>query len=225
MQVDVYTNNGKKQGSAQVADAVFSAPSNNDLLHQVVVSMQANARTNVAHTKDRSEVRGGGKKPWKQKGTGRARHGSRRSPIWVGGGVTFGPRNERDFSKKINKKMRTKALYAALSEKIRDGSVLFVDTLALEAPKTAAAKTILESLAGVKGYETLESKHNAAIIYLTEKDENTAKSFRNFGNVSVKLVRNANPLDVLNHKNVIIVDPEAASAILEARAQTNVEEK
>lgn len=217
MKVDVYTQTGKKKGSAEVADAVFNAPENGALIHQVVVSMQSNARTNVAHTKNRSEVSGGGKKPWKQKGTGRARHGSTRSPIWVGGGVTFGPRNDRDFSKKINKKMRTQALYAALSGKLLAGEVLFVDALAFDTPKTAAARAVVDALAGVKGYENLTSKHNAAIVYLTETDENTAKSFRNFGNVSVKLVRNANPVDVLTHKNVIVVNPEAASAILAAR--------
>src|SRR3954466_2367188 len=108
MKTDIYNTEGKKAGSIDLPEAVFNQPWNNALIHQVVVSMQANARTNVAHTKDRGEVRGGGRKPWQQKGTGRARHGSIRSPIWKGGGVTHGPRNEKVFSRAIPKKMRAK---------------------------------------------------------------------------------------------------------------------
>ncbi|MCD5384676.1 MAG: 50S ribosomal protein L4 [Candidatus Pacebacteria bacterium] len=217
MKVDIYTTKGKKNGTAEVSDVVFAAKKNDDLVHQVVVSMQSNARSAIAHTKDRSDVRGGGKKPWKQKGTGRARHGSSRSPIWRGGGVTFGPTNEKNFSKKINSKMRARALHATLSEKMRTGQVLFIDKIELEAPKTAAAKVIIEALIGVKGFKSLAAKHNAAIVFVTEKNENITKSFANFSNIDVKEVRNANPIDVLTHKNVIIVDAEAASAVLESR--------
>ncbi len=218
MKVDIYTTKGKKKSTkATVSDAVFAASKNDSLVHQVVVSMQANARCTIAHTKDRSDVRGGGKKPWKQKGTGRARVGSSRSPIWRGGGVTFGPTNERNFSKKINSKMRARALYATLSEKLTAGQVLFIDKLDIDTPKTAVANVILEVLADIKGFKSLSAKHNAAIIYITEKDENITKSFANFGNIDVKEVRNANPVDILTHKNVIIVDAEAASAVLESR--------
>jgi len=217
MKVDIYTTKGKKSGAAEISDTVFDAKKNDTLVHQVVVSMMSNARSAIAHTKDRSDVRGGGKKPWKQKGTGRARVGSSRSPIWRGGGVTFGPTNERNFSKKINSKMRTRALYAALSEKVRAGQVLFIDKLDIETPKTAAAKVIVEALSGVKGYKSLSAKHNAAVVYVIEKNDAVNKSFANFGNVDVKEVRNANPVDILTHKNVIIVDVEAASAVLESR--------
>ena len=116
----VYSQEGKKSGSVTLPEAVFGEKWNADLVHQVVVAMQANARQPIAHTKDRSEVRGGGRKPWAQKGTGRARHGSSRSPIWRHGGVTHGPRNDRDFSQKINRKMKVKALYAVLSKKFRE---------------------------------------------------------------------------------------------------------
>jgi len=218
MKVDIYTTKGKKAATqATVSDAVFAAEKNDSLVHQVVVSMQANKRIAIAHTKDRSDVRGGGKKPWKQKGTGRARAGSSRSPIWRGGGVTFGPTNERNFSKKINSKMRARALYATLSEKSRAGQVLFIDKLSFDAPKTAAAKVVMGALASIKDFKSLSSKHNAAVVFVTEKDENTIKSFANFSNIDIKEVRNANPVDILTHKNVIIVDAEAASAVLESR--------
>ncbi len=218
MKVDIYTTKGKKLTTkATVSDVVFDAKKNDTLVHQVVVSMMSNARSTIAHTKDRSAVRGGGKKPWKQKGTGRARVGSSRSPIWRGGGVTFGPTNEKNFNKKVNSKMRAKALYAALSEKMRAGQVLFIDKLDIEAPKTAAAKVIIDTLSGIKGYESLSAKHNAAIIYTTKKSTPIIKSFANFSNIDVKEVRNANPVDILTHKNVIIIDAEATSAILESR--------
>lgn len=140
MESKVYNQKGEEVGKITLPEQVFDLPWNADLVHQVVVGMQANARTPVAHTKDRSEVRGGGRKPWQQKGTGRARHGSRRSPIWKGGGVTFGPRNEKIYSKTINKKMRAKALFTALSQKLKDNEVLFVDTLSFTEPKAVEAK-------------------------------------------------------------------------------------
>ena len=217
MKIDIYTTKGKKKGTATVSEVVFGAKSNDSLVHQAVVSMQSNKRIAIAHTKDRGDVRGGGKKPWKQKGTGRARVGSSRSPIWRGGGVTFGPSNERNFNKKINSKMKARALYAALSDKFRAGQVLFIDTLDIDAPKTASAKVIVNTLSQIKGFETLQAKYNAAIIFTTDKNDAVIKSFSNFSNVDVKEVRNANPVDVLTHKNVIIVDAEAASAVLESR--------
>jgi large subunit ribosomal protein L4 len=218
MKADVYTQEGKKKGSVELPAPVFEAAWNENLVHQVVVGMQANARTPVAHTKMRGEVRGGGKKPWKQKGTGRARHGSTRSPIWRGGGVTFGPRNDKNFAKKINKKMRVQALYSVLSKKIKDGEVLFVDSLAFEAPKATQAKGVLEKLAGVSGFEALKSKkHNAALITLAVKDINAQKSFSNFGNIKVGETRNLNPVDALKYKHVVIVSPEESVKELESR--------
>src|SRR3954468_2503145 len=129
MKSDIYNIQGKKAGTIELPESVFGVAWNDSLMHQVVTSMNSNSRTNVAHTKTRGEVRGGGKKPWKQKGTGRARHGSTRSPIWVGGGVAHGPRNDQNFSRKINKKVRAKALLTVLSRKYKDGEILFVDSL------------------------------------------------------------------------------------------------
>ena len=120
--IDIYNQKGEKTGKIDIPESIFSLEPNIDLIHQVYVAQQANSRIAIAHTKTRGEVRGGGKKPWKQKGTGRARHGSIRSPIWKGGGVTFGPRSDRNFSKAINKKQRQKALFMVLSSKVNDNS-------------------------------------------------------------------------------------------------------
>ncbi len=224
MKVDVYTQKGTKSGSVEVSDVVFGAKWNADLVHQVVVGMQANARTPVAHTKNRGEVRGGGKKPWKQKGLGRARHGSSRSPIWRGGGVAFGPRNDRVFAKKINRKMRARALFSALSKKYADGEVLFVDSIVFDAPKAKEAQTVLTNLAKVKGFETLATKkHNAAYIALPEKDVLAQKSFSNFGNVYLGEARNLNAVDALKYKTIVIVNPAESVQELANKVEINRE--
>src|SRR5574343_932022 len=114
METQVYNQKGKSVGSLKLPEAVFGLKWNADLVHQVVTSMESTARTNVAHTKNRGDVRGGGKKPWQQKGTGRARHGSTRSPIWVGGGVTHGPRKDKNYERKVNRKMKAKALFTII---------------------------------------------------------------------------------------------------------------
>src|SRR6202451_4888177 len=147
MEAPIYNAQGKNAGSVELPESVFGVAWNDSLMHQVVTSMQDNARTNVAHTKNRGDVRGGGRKPWQQKGTGRARHGSSRSPIWKGGGVTHGPRNEKDYSQKINRKQAQKALLVALSRKFKDGEIILIDSLSMPAPKTAQAKVMLAALA------------------------------------------------------------------------------
>lgn len=195
-----------------VPENIFGLPFNADLLHSVVTAMQANSRTPVAHTKDRGEVRGGGKKPWKQKGTGRARHGSSRSPIWKGGGVTHGPRNERVYAQKINRQARQKALLVALSRKWKDGEVIFVDSLEMAAPKTAEAKKIISALS--KAGLNVTKKNNAALIALPERHTATVKSFANMGNIAVEEVRTLNPVNVLSSKYLIIANPEAAFVTL-----------
>lgn len=218
METKVYNQEGKEAGKITLPEVVFNVPWNADLVHQVVVSMQANARTPVAHTHDRGEQRGGGRKPWRQKGTGRARHGSRRSPIWRGGGVTHGPRNEKSYAKTINKKMRTKALYAVLSKKLKDNELFFVDQLSFDAPKTKEAKEVLKALAGVSGLESLATKRkNAAFIAFAQKNETAERSFRNIGSLSVNEVRNLNPVDVLSYRYLIITDPKAAIQTLAAK--------
>jgi len=217
LSADVYTTAGKKHGSVELPGAVFGLPWNAGLVHQVVTSMEANARTPVAHARTRGEVRGGGKKPWKQKGTGRARHGSSRSPIWIGGGVTHGPRNDKDYSKKINKKMRAKALGVVLSKKLKDSEVLFVDAFEFAAPKAKDAKTTLMQLSKVDGFSTLNRTKNAALIAVPSLTAATVKSFRNFGNIAVKEASRISPVDVLRYKHVIVVSPEESIALIAAR--------
>ena len=218
MKTDIYNAQGKKAGQMELPEKVFGVAWNDALMHQVVTSMQSNARPSVAHTKNRGDVRGGGIKPWRQKGTGRARHGSIRSPIWKGGGVTHGPRNEKNYSRAIPKKMRAKALYMALSRKLRDGEVIFVDTLGLTTPKTADAKRILGALSGVKGFERLISSRNAALIATSSREDATVKSFRNIGSVLVDSVQNLNPVSVLRYKYVLIENPEMAISTIAKRA-------
>ncbi len=204
----IYNQKGKESGTIDLPANVFALPWNADLVHQVVTSMQSSARTNVAHAKNRGEVRGGGKKPWQQKGTGRARHGSIRSPLWVGGGVTHGPRNDKNYDKKINKKMKAKALYTILSAKFKKGQVLFVDDLSLRVIKTKTAKDVLGSLSKIKGFDDLLGrKKNSAYVALANKDVTTEKSFGNFNNMKVDEIRNISPLDLMKYKYVVVSNP------------------
>jgi large subunit ribosomal protein L4 len=205
----IYNTKGKEAGKISLPEGVFGLPWNADLVHQVVTSMETAQRTPVAHTKNRGEVSGGGKKPWQQKGTGRARHGSIRSPLWVGGGVTHGPRNDKSFDRKINKKMKAKALYTILSRKFKTGQVLFVDDMSLSAPKAKDALALLGSLSKVEGFKDILAKRkNSAYIALDSKNIPTEKSFGNFGNVMVDEIRNMNPLLLMKYKYVVISNPE-----------------
>lgn len=222
MDSKIYNQSGKEVGNIKLPESVFGLSWNSDLVHQVVNSMLGNKRVTIAHAKDRSEVSGANKKPWKQKGTGRARHGSRRSPIWRSGGAAHGPRKEKDYSKKINKKMRAKALFTVISRKFKDGEVIFVDDLKFDVPKTADAKKALQALSKIKGYESLATKRKNALLLATDgKDANTEKSFSNFGSVSVGESRNLNPADLLNYKFLLIENPEKTIKFLESRLSSN----
>jgi len=216
MQTKVYNQEGKEVSKFTLPEQVFGVSWNNNLVHQVFVSMASNARMTLAHSKGRSEVRGGGRKPWKQKGTGRARHGSRRSPIWRGGGITFGPTQERNFQKKINKKMKAKALYIALSQKIREREILFIDKISLAEVKTKYAKEVLKNLSTIPGFESLSTKKkNAVLMFFPHKDDAIVKSFRNFGNVEIERTQQMNLFGILNYKYLVIVDPKNGIGILE----------
>jgi large subunit ribosomal protein L4 len=218
MDAKIYSNEGAEVGKVALPDAVFGVAWNADLVHEVVVGMQANARESTAHTKGRGDVRGGGKKPWKQKGTGRARHGSSRSPMWVGGGVSHGPTNEKDYSVKINKKVRAKALAVVLSKKFVDAEIIFVDSLAITAPKTAQGKAIIGALAKGTGQTSLATKRkNAAVLVLPSRDVAIEKSFRNFGNIEVMQAKDVNPVDLLTYKYVVMADPASTLEVLTKR--------
>jgi large subunit ribosomal protein L4 len=208
METTIYNQEGKSAGKISLPESVFGVPWNADLVHEVVRLMNSNARNPIAHTKTRGEVAGTGKKPWKQKGTGRARHGSRRSPIWVGGGIAHGPRKDKNFTRKINKKVKAKALYTILSRKFKDGEILFLDSVNIAAPKAADAKNVLLALSKIKGYEKLATKpKNVAMFAFDKKTDALTKSFRNFGNVSVEEFRNINPVSILNHTYLIVTNP------------------
>ena len=219
MEAKIYNRQGKEAGSVKLPEKFFGLKINNDLIHQVIESMNSNARQGTAHSKDRSEVRGGGKKPWKQKGTGRARHGSRRSPIWIGGGTTHGPRSERDYSKKINRKMKMKALFTVLSAKLRDGEVLFTEPLIFAKPEARLATKDLGHLSKLAGFEKLVYKTGKrALIVSPTKDEAMLKSFANIKTVVVEEARNINPLTLATYKYVVITDPVKTIDALSARA-------
>lgn len=214
----IYSAKGTKAGTIALPEKVFGLKWNGDLVHEVVTSMMANKRAGTAHTKDRSEVSGGGKKPWKQKGTGRARHGSTRSPIWVGGGMTHGPRNEKDYSKKINKKARVKALFTVLSKHYADGALLFVDDLALSSIKTKDAASVLSTLAKVDSFARLGGgKRHATLVVVPELTDTVAKSFANLAGATVTTAAELNPMTTVHARHIVVVNPTAVVPVLEQK--------
>lgn len=221
MKTQVYNTEGKKISEVDLPENVFGVRWNADLVKQVVDSILSSRRKPVAHVKTRGEVSGGGKKPWKQKGTGRARHGSNRSPIWVGGGVTHGPRNDKNYNRIVPKKMKAKALFTILSQKYKDGEILFVSDFGLKDNKTKEAVKSLAGLATVTGFENLLSKRkNSAVIALSSKKREVERSFRNLGNVEVVEARNLDLVSLLGHKYLVIENPEEALKVLPGSALT-----
>ncbi len=220
METQIYNQKGKSVGTFELPESIFGVPWNADLVHQVVTAMQANARTPVAHTRTRGEVSGGGKKPWRQKGTGRARHGSSRSPIWKGGGITHGPRNDKSYEQKINKKMKAKALYTVLSQKFKKGQILFVDELTLKNIKTKDAVAVMTDLSKVAGFEKMGTgKKPKAYITIPAKTDTLKKSFANIPTVEIDEVRNMNPVDLLSFRYLIITQPTESVAFLGGKVE------
>ncbi len=201
MKIDIYNQKGEKTGQTELPKEIFEVPMNSDLVHQVIVSQMANQRQGGAKAKDRSEVRGGGRKPWRQKGTGRARHGSIRSPLWMGGGVTFGPVKERNFKRVIPKKMRRKALFMVLSQKVRDKELVVLDQMKLEEIKTKHMAEIIKKL-----------KLTKALIALSRIDKYLILSTRNIPDISAIQARELNCLDVLKYKYLVM--PEESIKII-----------
>lgn len=200
MKVKVYNQTGKETGTIELPDAVFGVKWNADLVHQVAMAQWSNERKNVAHSKDRAQVRGGGRKPWRQKGTGRARHGSIRSPIWKGGGVTHGPRKEEDFSRKINKKMARAALYTVLSSKVRDNEILIVDNLSFPEAKTKHAAEMFKAFA--REFSRIV-KGNGVLVALPEKNATAKQVIKNLPYAGIEEARNLNAREVLQYKYVL----------------------
>jgi large subunit ribosomal protein L4 len=218
MEAIIYNQKGSEAGKINLPAKVFAAKWRADLVHQVVEGMRSNKRSGTADTKDRGEVRGGGKKPWKQKGTGRARHGSSRSPIWVGGGVTHGPLAEKNYKRKITKSMRAQALFSVLSKKMKDGEILFVDSLAANEMKTKAALDVVKGLSKATGWKPLaNSKKPRVLTALFGRSEKTEKSYRNLPQLEIVFLKNLNPLDVLNHQYLLIENPDESIKFLESR--------
>ena len=214
----IYSQKGTKAGTLALPEKVFGLTWNADLVHEVVTGMMANKRAGTAHTKDRSEVSGGGKKPWKQKGTGQARHGSTRSPIWSGGGITFGPRNDKDYSQKINKKTRVKALFTVLSHKYALGTMLFVDALSLSAMKTKDAQTVVSAWAAIEGFDKLNStKRTGTLMVLPENDLVIEKSFANLPGVTVIKVADLHPLTLMHFRHIVMIHPAVSVPVLQAQ--------
>jgi large subunit ribosomal protein L4 len=197
--VSVYNMEGKEVGSLELNDAIFGVEVNEHLVHMAVVQQLANNRQGTQKAKTRSEVRGGGRKPWRQKGTGHARQGSTRSAQWTGGGVVFAP-TPRDYSFKLNKKEKRAALKAVLTTKVVDQRFIVLDQLQMDSIKTKNFQVMLDNL-----------KIDNALIVLNSKDQNVVLSARNIPNVKTTLTNTLNVFDVLKYKTVLVTKDAVAT--------------
>ncbi len=204
MQTRLYNLEGKEQGSLELNDDIFAVKIKPEVVHEVFVLQTSNTRQPWADTKDKSEVRGGGKKPWAQKGTGRARHGSIRSPLWKGGGVTFGPLSARNYSKKINKKVRRLALKMCLSDRVNDGMTVVEDFNFTE------LKTKLFD----KFLKLLPKKKKTYLVVTAQKDEKVLGMTKNLHNVDTVVATDLTVKDIIN-KQGLIISKEAVNKIEE----------
>lgn len=218
METKVLAKDGSVSRTLKLPENIFGAKWNADLVNQVVLSMESNLRAGTAHTKNRAEVSGTGKKPWKQKGTGRARHGSRRSPIWVGGGIAHGPRTDKDYSKTITKAMRRGALVSLLSAKFKKGEIIFLEELEVKTPNTKEALSVLKNIGKTVDAPRLATGRKAyGIVALPKNDKKVGKSFSNLPSVTVEMIQNLSVLDVINHKYLVFINPEEALTFLEVK--------
>jgi len=195
MKTKLYNQNKEEIGEVVLPKEIFEVEVNSDLIHQVVLSQQSNRRQGSAHAKMRGEVSGGGKKPWRQKGTGRARHGSNRSPLWKGGGVTFGPRNDKNYKKTIPVKMKRKALFMVLTAKAKENMIVVVDKFNIEKPNTKEMATSLKKLVD-----------KSALLVLSKMDKNLILSTRNIPKIESIQATDLNVLDLLTYKHVVILE-------------------
>jgi large subunit ribosomal protein L4 len=193
--VSVYNETGSQVGSLALSDALFAVKPEQAIIHEAMVAQRANARRAIANTKTRGEVSGGGKKPWKQKGTGRARQGSIRSPQWVGGGITFGPTSERNFSVKINKKLKRKALFMALSDKVQNQKLLVLESMATTSAKTKYAASVIAKLPIDRNVLLIVPGASAVLMRMV----------RNLQNVKLVSANSVNLIDVLTYRSVVFL--------------------
>lgn len=213
MKFDLYNQAGEVVSQFDLPEKIFGMEMNMDLVQQALVAQMANSREVIAHTKGRGEVRGGGKKPWRQKGTGRARHASIRSPIWKGGGVAFGPTKDRNFEKKINKKMKRKALFMVLSSKVSDNEMMLLDGIKLNTPKTKEAVGLIKNLSTkLNGYRDTKIKKDSILFVTPAKDGAVLQAVRNLPYVEVLEAKNLNVRDILNKKYLVLLK-DAVSVI------------
>jgi len=210
MKYPVYNLQGDKIKDIELNSRIFGVKVKPEVIHQVVVAQQASSRQVLAHTKNKGEVRGGGKKPWKQKGTGRARHGSSRSPIWVGGGVTFGPRNDRNFTKAVNKKQKQLAMAMCLSDKINDNALVIFDKLAAETGKTKALNSWLKDIKNK--IENLKQSKKILLV-LDNNDKRMINSALNLKTVNTIMADSLNCVDLLKYDTLLA--SEKALAVID----------
>ncbi|CDD48681.1 50S ribosomal protein L4 [Firmicutes bacterium CAG:534] len=196
--VSVYNMEGKEVGTIELNDAVFGAPVNEHLVHMAVVQHLANKRQGTQKAKTRSEVSGGGRKPWRQKGTGHARQGSTRSPQWAGGGVVFAP-VPRDYSFKLNKKEKRAALKSVLTSRVQDGKLIVVDELKFDEIKTKNFKAVMDNL-----------KVSKALVVLADNDEKVVMSARNLASIKTELVGSINVFDILKGDTLVLTKDAVA---------------
>lgn len=189
---------GDKVGSLELSKSLFDVPVNDALIHEAVTAQQANSREAIAHTKTRGEVAGSSKKPWKQKGTGRARHGSTKSPIWIGGGITFGPRNDRNFTLKINKKAKRKALAMVLSDKVANDRFIAIDDFRLTDGKTKELIRILKKL------PSPTKKSGKTLIILPPDEKVIAKAAKNLSGIETMPANTLNVVDLLKMDTILV---------------------
>lgn len=206
MIVKLYNQSGEETGSIELREAIFNVSLNPDLVHQAIITQAANSRKTLAHAKGRGEVRGGGKKPWRQKGTGRARHGSIRSPIWKGGGVTHGPLKEKIYSKKINKKAKQKALFMALSSKVRDKQLIILDHISLDEIKTKKMKDVFDKISAIlSGYKKDKKKRDAILLVQPDSNKDLVRAARNLPFLETTRADSLNVIDVLESKYLVLL--------------------
>lgn len=218
LSLSVYTREGKEDKAITLPAELFDIKWNADFMNHVILGMQANARVSTAHTKGRGDVRGGGKKPWRQKGTGRARHGSRRSPIWVGGGITHGPTADKDYSVKINRKERVKALFMALSQKLSDGKIVGLTDSGAMTGKTRDANQTLEALKAAPGFGTLtHKKDNNVLVIVPEAQDQLRRAFANLSYATLVPASRLSALDIMRYRYVVAIEPAELVNKLAAR--------